>query len=408
MNQAESMVPVEAGERINEIDIVRGIALLGILMVNMAFFKHPVFEARLPHHFAGNIEQFSAWFIQLFFTGNFYAIFSFLFGLGFYIFMERTLKKGYVLLPLYRRRLLVLMAFGLLHLFLLWSGDILLTYALVGFILLAFRNASLESIKKWIIGLFAASIFLNLFFALLQGMGKIFAPDKFQLMMDELTNTAFLVYTEGTFIELISFRIANEVPYVLFSLLLWIPQVLAFFLCGLYAGKLKIFSNISAHISLFKRLRTWGLIIGGSLLLFYFLIGTSVIPLHNLLGTTLLYGINYTASIFIFPAYASSIVLGAQTGLGQKLLSPLAAAGKMALTNYLSQTAICMMLFYGIGFGLYGTVTLSQGIMITLAIYVVQIIWSNIWFKRFRYGPLEWFWRLLTYKKKQPFLILDK
>ncbi len=125
------IMPVQPGERMSEIDIIRGLALFGILMVNMSFFKYPVFFDRYPSNYLQGLDQLSAWVIQLFFTGKFYAIFSFLFGLGFFIFMDRTLQKGFVLASLYRRRLFALLAFGLLHLALLWSGDILTTYRLL-------------------------------------------------------------------------------------------------------------------------------------------------------------------------------------------------------------------------------------------------------------------------------------
>ncbi len=160
--QEKAITPVQSGERINEVEMIRGVALLGILMVNMALFKSPFFDLRLPSNYPEGIERISAYFIQLFFTGNFYAIFSFLFGLGFYIFMDRTTQKGLELKPLYRRRLFALMVFGLLHITLFWSGDILFNYALVGFILMVFRNKPLEAIKKWIIGLFIASFILNM------------------------------------------------------------------------------------------------------------------------------------------------------------------------------------------------------------------------------------------------------
>ena len=402
--EKSGIAPVQPGERINEIDIIRGVALFGILMVNMSLFKYPVYMERIPSNFPEGIEQMSAWFIQLFFTGKFYAIFSFLFGLGFYIFMERTIKKGLELKPLYKRRLAALMVFGLIHLLFLWSGDILFNYALVGFILLAFRNVSMEAIKKWIIGLFVLSAGFNFLMYFLKGLGEVFAPDKYQATMDEMINTALVMYTEGSFLELTIFRLINEVPYVLTGIFLWIPQVLAFFLCGLYIGRQGIFKDIPAHIPLFKKMRTWGFLIGGVFLVIMVLFETGIIPVHPLISVSMLGGVNYIASLFLFPAYVATIILAVQGGFCKKLLTPVAAAGKMALTNYLSQTLVCMIIFYGFGFGLYGQVSLFEGILITIAIYLVQVAWSNAWLSKFKYGPMEWFWRVLTYKKRQPFM----
>jgi uncharacterized protein len=395
--------PVQPAERISEIDIVRGIALFGILMVNMSFFKAPVMMDRLPSYYNPGLEQFCAWFIQLFFTGKFYAIFSFLFGLGFYLFMERTLAKGLTLMPLYRRRLLILLAFGAVHLFLLWSGDILFTYALVGFILLGFRQKTLQSLKRWIIGLFITTLFLQGIFGLVQGLGKVFSGDQYSRMMAEIIGDSIVVYTGGSFSELVAYRLVNEIPYILISLIVWIPAVLAFFLCGFYAGKLGVFKDLVGNAPLFRKICLIGFPLGALGLILYVLVETGLWPVGLAAKQALLSMSNYFASLFIFPAYVSMILLALQTQTCKKLLVPVAAAGRMALTNYLSQTLILITLFYGFGFGYFNQVSLAQGILITFVLYLIQVVWSNLWFKKFKYGPLEWFWRGLTYKKFEPF-----
>jgi len=101
------------------------------------------------------------------------------------------------------------------------------------------------------------------------------------------------------------------------------------------------------------------------------------------------------------------ILLVLQGPFCKKLLTPLAAAGRMALTNYLMQTLLSVFVFYGFGLGLYGAVTVTVGILLTIGIYVIQVIWSNLWLRKFLYGPMEWFWRGLTYKQLQPFVISD-
>jgi uncharacterized protein len=405
--QEHTMAPIQTGERINEIDIVRGLALFGILMVNMSFFKYPVFFDRYPSSFPEGIDQLSAWFIQLFFTGNFYAIFSFLFGLGFFIFMERTLEKGLELVPLYRRRLLALFVFGLLHLLLFWSGDILMTYAIVGFILLKFRRKSLASLGKWIIGLFITSLILNVLFGLVGGLGEVMAGDKYVVIMTEMIDEAIIVYLQGSFWQLVAFRALNELPYVLLSLLIWIPAVLAFFLCGFYVGKKGVFKDIPGHLVLLRKIISRGLPLGIFFLLLYLLVETGIWPVSLLVRPALLAAFNYLASIFIFPSYIAIILLVLQGPFCKKLLTPLAAAGRMALTNYLMQTLLSVFVFYGFGLGLYGAVTVTVGILLTIGIYVIQVIWSNLWLRKFLYGPMEWFWRVLTYKQLQPFVISD-
>jgi uncharacterized protein len=395
--------PIQPAERISEIDIVRGIALLGILMVNMSFFKAPVMMDRYPSYYEPGFEQICAWFIQLFFTGKFYAIFSFLFGLGFFIFMERTLEKGIDLLPLYTRRLLVLLAMGAVHLFLLWSGDILFTYALVGFILLGFRRKSLQALKRWILGLFSASLLLQGLFGLIQGLGKAYSGEQYSQMMAEIINSAVIVYSEGSFGELVAYRMVNEVPYILISLIVWIPAVLAFFLCGLYVGKLGLFKDLEGSVLLLRKICRSGFTVGALGLFLYILLETGAWPVGVALKPALLSMTNYFASLFIFPAYVAAILLILQKRIGKKVLAPLAYAGRMALTNYLSQTLILITLFYGYGFGYFNRFSLAQGILLTLSLFLLQVLWSNLWFRKFKFGPLEWLWRGLTYKKFEPF-----
>ncbi len=392
--------PVQPAERISEIDIIRGIALFGILMVNMSFFKTPVMMDRVPSAFSPGLDQVVAWFIQLLFTGKFYAIFSFLFGLGFYIFMERTLDKGLELVPLYRRRLLVLLVMGAIHLFLLWSGDILFTYALAGFILLAFRHKNEQQVKRWVIGLFITTLVLQGLFGFVQGFGEVMAGESYEQMMGELISAAVVVYSTGSYLELLNFRLINEVFYVIISLFVWIPAVLAFFLCGLYAGRKGIFKDLNGNRALFKKICAIGFPVGALFLFLYILFETAIWPVGTAARPAFLTMTNYLASLFIFPAYVSLILLSLQTDRCRRILAPVAAAGRMALTNYLTQTLILITLFYG--FGLFYKISLAQGVLITIALYLIQIIWSNLWFKNFKYGPLEWLWRGLTYKKFEP------
>jgi len=400
--QNTKAAPVQPAERISEIDIVRGIALFGILIVNMSYFKIPVMMDRMPSAFSPGLDQVVAWLIQLLFTGKFYAIFSFLFGLGFYIFMERTLDKGLELVPLYRRRLLVLLAIGAIHLFLLWSGDILFTYALTGFILLAFRRKNEQQVKRWIIGLFIATLVLQGLFGFVQGFGEVMAGENYGQMMDELISAAVLVYSSGSYLELLTFRLINEVPNVIVSLFVWIPAVLAFFLCGLYAGRKGIFKDLKGNRPLFVKICAVGFPVGALFLFFYILFETAVWPVGTAARPVLLMITNYLASLFIFPAYVSLVLLSLQTDNCRRILAPVAAAGRMALTNYLTQTLILITLFYGFGFGLFYRVTLAQGVLISITLYLIQVVWSNIWFKKFKYGPMEWLWRGLTYKKFEP------
>jgi len=282
-----------------------------------------------------------------------------------------------------------------------------MTYAIVGFILLKFRRKSLASLGKWIIGLFITSLILNVLFGLVGGLGEVMAGDKYVVIMTEMIDEAIIVYLQGSFWQLVAFRALNELPYVLLSLLIWIPAVLAFFLCGFYVGKKGVFKDIPGHLALLRKIISRGLPLGIFFLLLYLLVETGIWPVSLLVRPALLAAFNYLASIFIFPSYIAIILLVLQGPFCKKLLTPLAAAGRMALTNYLMQTLLSVFVFYGFGLGLYGAVTVTVGILLTIGIYVIQVIWSNLWLRKFLYGPMEWFWRVLTYKQLQPFVISD-
>ncbi len=400
--QSAGAAPVQPAERISEIDIVRGIALFGILMVNMSFYKSPVMMERLPADFAPGFDQVSAWLIQLLFTGKFYAIFSFLFGLGFHIFMERTVKKGIEVVPLYRRRLIGLLALGAIHLFLIWSGDILFNYALAGFILLRFRDKTLRSLRRWMIGLFTGALILQGLFGLVRGFGEAVTGASYEQWLAEQYQAAVAVHSSGSYVDLLVYRLVNEIPYIFIGLIVWIPAVLAFFLCGLYAGRKGIFTDLDGNRPLFKKICRAGMLTGAALLLLYFLIETGVWPVGIAARHALLAMTNYLASLFIFPAYISLVLLSLQAGRCWRILSHLASAGRMALTNYLTQSLVLITLFYGFGFGLMGRVSLAQGVLVTAALFLIQVTLSNLWFKKFRYGPIEWLWRGLTYNKFEP------
>ncbi|OPL11303.1 MAG: hypothetical protein AVO34_08790 [Firmicutes bacterium ML8_F2] len=405
MQEKIKAAPVQPSERISELDVLRGIALFGILMVNMSFFKYPIFFERYSYNFPDGMEQFWAYMIQFIFTGKFYAIFSFLFGLGFYIFMKRAISKGVNPVLLYKRRLTALLFFGLIHLVIFWSGDILFTYALGGFLLLRFYHLPLPILKKWIIGFFLIAVAINSLFTLFQGLGEMVGGIEYEAVTLRMIEEAMVFYTEGNFGELLLYRVINEVPYVFIGLVASIPAVFGYFLCGLYAGRVDLFSNLAKQGPLFKKILARVLPQGLLLMVLHGLIEREIVVVSTLWRSTWLWVLNYGASICLFSSYIALVLLVLRSVPGRKLLAPLAAAGRMALSNYLAQTLICIFLFNGYGIGLYGQISISRGILLTVSIYLLQVFWSNAWLKYFRYGPMEWLWRTITYGKRQPIRI---
>lgn len=402
--------PVATSERIQAVDVLRGFALFGILLVNMAFFGAPVYQFIMATGESPiGIDAWAAWAIRFIGEGKFYSLFSLLFGFGLTVMMTRAQTRGVSFVPLYIRRLLVLLTFGLIHAVLFWVGDVLVLYALLGFPLLLFRNAKPRTLLIWMGIMLTLVILINGaltgFLALAQSM-----PESAEMIAQEfaaqrvtyraLTQEAIRAYGSGTFAELQAQRL-KDLAFMYSISLFMLPPIFAMFLLGLYFGKREIFQNIPAHLPLFKRLLVLGLTIGiaGNLLFAFgsqFSLRTEP-TLWTWLATT---GQTIGAPLLAL-AYASAIILLMQRAWWAKLFKPLGAMGRMALSNYFFQTIVCTTIFYAYGLGLYGKVDAATGVLLTLAIYFAQIPLSVWWMNHFRFGPLEWLWRSLTYGKWQ-------
>lgn len=405
--QASTAVgPIEAADRIHVVDILRGFALFGILLVNMASFKANAIFAP-PSVDAAPIDRLASALILFFAEAKFYTLFSFLFGFGFSIWLARASTRGESSLGRFARRLGILLVFGLLHAVLLWNGDILVSYALFGFVLMLFRNRSPRALARWAIALLAIGALLTLLalggLLWAQNLPAAAAPLR-EAEQQALTiarqqqATDFVVYSQGSYAQILGARLAT-LPFSYLFTLFGFPSIFAMFLLGLYAGKRGLLSDPQAHLAFWRRMLVWGLGIG--------LVASGLIVYgYNQLG---LFGGYYVRFLNFYLAgplqslgYVSAIVLLWQRPTGRRILAPLAAPGRMALSNYLGQTLICTTLFYGYGFGLFGQLGAAAGIALTIVIFALQVVLSNLWLKRFRFGPMEWLWRTLTYGRAQP------
>jgi uncharacterized protein len=393
--------PIELNERIEIVDVLRGSAICGILLGNIqwfaGFFILPeVLREQTP--FADQIAQF---LIHFFIDGKFYSIFSFLFGFGFALQIERAERRGDSRAELFRRRLFWMLVIGLLHAFLLWFGDILSIYALMGFLLVRFRRSDNRIVLRWALGLLLAPIGV---YILIYAVYKLFftpaAPD---------AQTAVGSYRE--IVDIIS--TANYPTMFLVNLAVGVPtrcaslfyemrftKILGMFLLGLYTYRAGILQNISAHMILIRRVFWYGLIFG--------LAGNSILAILELrevyqpptpLGIVQSFG--YSIGVHSLAlCYIAGIALLYQTKSWRFMLSILAPVGRTALTNYLLQTIVCCFLFYGYGFGLFGKIGATTAVVLSFVIFGAQILFSHVWLKFFSYGLMEWIWRRLTYRRK--------
>ena len=391
-----------SGKRIKAIDTVRGFALFGVLLVNVF-----VFQVSLNSIAAGIspltasleiypvVDKIIASAIHLLAEGKFYTIFSFLFGLGFSIFISRAEEKGYDSRSLFKRRMFSLFCFGLLNFIFIWWGDILHVYALGGLLLLFFRNKKIKSLLQWAIGLFAFSTLISLFMASSPLMIKSLELSELQGVM-ESTGT---IYQKGSFLELLGLRVGIESFLILGHLLFILPKTLGMFLLGITAGRLKIFSDPEKK-GVIDGIWKFAGVMGLLSLVIKLFSGYPVLGEGNFFQNPFIYTLFFElGTIFLSLFYISSVLKLLRRPFWEKILSPLQWVGRMALTNYLLQCLICSFVFYGYGLGYMGEMRSSSLLLFTLFLFALQIFFSSLWFKNYQMGPLEWLWRCYTYGK---------
>lgn len=404
--------PVLPANRVAMLDTLRGFALFGVLMVNMQFFHDPMtaFLFGFPETATG-ADKASILIIKFLFMGKFFLIFSLLFGYGISIFLSKTLTSGVSILPVLRRRLGVLLLIGVLHFVLLWAGDILVYYAIFGFVLLLFNKVSNKGLVKWSIWLVSISIVLSTLLWLLIRMAMQIleaAPaldasyaEAVKTLQNMMENVA-RIYSSGTYREMVSMRL-HDIQFLGLILPFVLPMVLPMFLLGLLGGRKQLIENYSDHLPFFRKSMWVGLSVGlpSNLLFVYAFLNIKQMPM---VVNSVLYTIGSLGGIFMGLFYISTLVLLASKNKLKTFSAWMSPVGKMALTNYLLHSIICTTIFYGYGFGLIGQIGAFQGVLLAIVIFIVQIPLSRFWLSRFYYGPFEWLWRILTYGKAQPFV----
>lgn len=399
--------PVAPEERIELVDALRGLALLGIAIVNVGYFAHPV-EVRMfgapPGEGTLNLVVVSL--IQAFVEGKFYTLFSLLFGFGLFVHLTRAEQRGdpAALTRLWRRRLLVLLGFGVLHGVFIWAGDVLSAYALLGFLALRFRNTTQRRLVVWAIRLTVA---LAALMAILGWLVTLIPPDR---AADDATLAdvaeAYRVYGHGSYLEVTRLRASHFLE----GLLSWgflAPSILAMFALGIWVGRAGLLRDPARHRATLRRMLILTIAIGVPADLVYLAMWRTLAATPGLPHTDyapMLFGL--AASLIAGPALCLSYVSGAallwlRPG-PRRALALLAPAGRMPLTNYLAQSLIGTTIAYSYGLGLFGKIGAAAGLGLAVAIFGAQVLWSRWWLGRHRFGPAEWSWRTLTYGAAQP------
>ncbi|MBH0172151.1 DUF418 domain-containing protein [Fictibacillus sp. 23RED33] len=389
--------PVGDQERIQSLDIMRGIAIFGILLVNMKSFSGPDSPIRsLSYEYFD--EPYNVWtnvLLEFFVQGNFITMFSFLFGFGIVLMAERAKAKNMRFVPVFLRRQFVLLLFGILHVLFFWYGDILIMYAIVGLFMLIFYRLN----KKVLIitGFVLITLYSLFMTTLTYDYWTSGAALSYQSAQNEFNEQEIFqsieVYSEGTYFEIMKERIrewGDLNRYVLF----FIAGLLPMFLFGAYAAKKRTFTN--------KELwKIWllTLILGPGSKIFAVIFFPSKGEDWRY-ETAMSWGYEFGGAMMsIF--YISSIVLLYRSGRCKRLFNYFQFTGRMAFTNYLTQSIIATTFFYSYGLGLYGEFGPFVGVIFACIIFAIQVLFSKWWIERYYMGPLEWVWRSLTYGRKQ-------
>jgi len=400
--------PTQSNERYEVLDVLRGFALLGVLVANMAYHSGYWFLSPEKQQALGSYEMGESilWVIHFVTEGKFYSIFSLLFGIGFGLQMQRAMESDTPFVGKFSRRLFVLLIIGITHAVLFFVGDILVVYALLGFVLILFRNASNKTILRLFFVLHVIPV-IKYGIAWYAAQG---APPVGEISGREMFEQIVLTYQTGSFLEISMTNffgfVFGRFPDLLFTGRFF--KVLAMFLLGFYVAKNKWYAQIPERKDQLRRMMYWCAVIG--------------IPCNYILANMMTTDAYYTMApsgiiepiVYAFgvPAlgicYACGIALAYSSGRAKTVLSALAPLGRMALTNYLMQSVICCFIFKSYGFGLFGFVSPMYFTMIGISISIVQIVYSHWWLSRYQYGPAEWLWRSLTYGKRQPMSIEKK
>ena len=410
MTAADSPPP-----RIFALDLVRGIAVMGILAMNIVAFAMP-FQAYMNPIAYGmeSAADYWSWVVNFIFVdGKMRGLFSFLFGASTLIVIERARAAGLSEASVHFRRTAWLLVFGLLHFYLIWFGDILAAYALTGMILFAFRNLGVRALVVWGVALIVVQLLLmvgmSMSFMVMANMATQPGADPEMVRQWQELEQQFGIPTGGTLAEKMSMfggpwtgQVENRLiahgsdPFV--NLLMFGWETLGYMLFGMAALKSGL---LRAEWSA-GRYRTLALV------------GFAItIPAYGLLAwaltrdgftTPMVLGVAMAATTPIRPlmvvAYAALIMLIARHH--NVLTESIAAAGRAAFTNYLGTSIAMTTLFYGFGFGLYGTMSRIELWLVVIAAWAVMLLWSKPWLSRFRYGPLEWLWRSLARWRFEP------
>jgi len=493
-----TLTPVAPEQRINALDILRGFALIGILLMNIEWFSRPISSIGGFNIELTGLDHAVGWLIRCFVEGKFYKLFSLLFGMGFAVMLTQAMRKDRPFGAWFSRRMLVLFVFGLLHMAFIWQGDILHDYAFAGLLMLGFiyllRRKRFEKYNnpRSILKLALWWLSIPMLLASLAGVGfgaffdhsslsqqwqesqdirmlvsqleteaseakELSSTESIGSSEDttggladdelnmELTQTEahtvdeeivesqdieptpqeqaqeILEYEQervqdatdeiaalrdGSYWQATVFRIKASLMWMMFTPMFALTMLLPIFLLGYWLIVTGAIKNHAQHPKLFGYMARIGLGVGlvvtvGGLVILGHPAVEDIMPIQ-VVANVLFNG----GQFFMAAGYLGLLIRLLDSPKWHKVLEKLAPMGRMALTNYIMHSIILTSIFYGYAGGLYGEISRAPQMLLVLMIVMVQIPLSSWWLKHYRFGPLEWLWRSLTYKKWQSFRVV--
>lgn len=383
-------------KRIELLDVYRGFAILGIFVVNIVIMNSTFLnQDEFAKQWTSNVDIAVQKVLQLFFYTKFFPIFSLLFGLGISMQAMKLSEKGKLSKAFFFRRMFFLFVFGVLHIVFLWSGDVLNMYALLGLLTVFFISKS----NRLILGLSVFFLLFPFYDFLFEQLFMFLGYDPGIFLKDYTGESVNQIITNGTYLEGIQLRILEYFSNLPMLLGFLAPIALSMFLLGMYLGKNKIYESLDVFILKIKKPVLIVTVLSNvyRILFLYVIVKLDV------------YKIAIARQLFIKLMVVSDVIMGLfylwiigwlwyNTSI-KSIFKPLKYVGKMALTNYIMQSFIGLILFSSIGFGLYEMMSPSQTFIAAISVFIFQVIVSKVWLTYFQFGPLEWLWRCLTYKK---------
>lgn len=401
-----SVAPVAESDRFEALDVLRGCAVLGILLMNVQMFAMPTSAYFNPLALGQpSTRDYAIWSVtHLLIDQKFMTIFSLLFGAGVLLQTARIAEHGARAAAIHYRRMLWLLVFGLIHAYLLWHGDILVLYALCGLWIYPARHLTPRRLLAGGLALLAIGSLLSLMSGLSM---RFWPPDQLRLLSEGFWSPPPARLAEeiaafrGNWLAQLPWRAKFALEFHTFDIWFWgIWRATGLMLIGMALLKWKLLTGERPR-GFYAKLALAGFGLG--LPMAAFGLWQSHSTGWNVRDAFFLSSQwNYWGSVAMSLGWIGLFLRWWQSGAGRRLVARLASAGRMAFSCYIAETIICTTLFYGHGFGLFGTTDQMAQLLATFAVWFVLLIAAPLWLARFRYGPLEWVWRSLTYGRIEP------